>query len=61
MVSVRPVRKRTSPSARRVESNRNMIPRNRNVKPRNIRPVPILVLSETMFVIFFCFDRLKVN
>lgn len=48
MVSVRPVRKRISPRARRVESKRNSMPRKRKVKPRNIRPVPILVLSETM-------------
>ena len=37
-----------SPRARRVESKRNRIPRKRKVKPKNIRPVPILVLSETI-------------
>jgi len=48
MVSVRPVRKRMSPRARSVESKRNIIPRKRKVKPRNMRPVPILVLSDTI-------------
>lgn len=51
MVSVRPVRKRMSPRARRVESKRNKMPRKRKVKPRNIRPVPIFVLSETILTI----------
>jgi len=51
MVSVRPVRKRMSPRARSVESKRNIMPRKRKVKPRNIRPVPILVLSETMLFV----------
>ena len=50
MVNVRPVKKRTSPRARRVESKRKSVPRNRKVKPRNIRPVPILVLSDTIVV-----------
>lgn len=40
IVSVRPVRKRTSPSAISVASKRNMTPRKRKVNPRNIRPVP---------------------
>lgn len=48
MVKVNPVRKRMSPRARRVESKRKSVPRKRKVKPRNIRPVPILVLSDTM-------------
>lgn len=56
MVSVRPVRKRMSPRARRVESKTNKMPRKRKVKPRNIRPVPIFVLSETILTILcrFC-------
>ena len=53
MVRVRPVRKRMSPRARRVESKRNKMPRKRKVKPRNIRPVPILVLSETIVLLLF--------
>ena len=52
MVRVRPVRKRMSPRARRVESKRNKMPRKRKVKPRNIRPVPIFVLSETIVILF---------
>ena len=55
MVSVRPVRKRMSPRARRVESKRKRIPRKRKVKPRNIRPVPIFVLSETIIIVIVCF------
>ena len=39
-----------SPRARSVESKRKRMPRKRKVKPRNIRPVPILVLSETMLL-----------
>ncbi len=49
MVKVRPVRKSMSPRASRVESKRKSMPRNKKVKPRNIRPVPILVLSDTIF------------
>lgn len=41
-----------SPSARSVESKRKRMPRKRKVKPKNIRPVPILVLSETILI--FC-------
>jgi len=48
MVKVRPVKKSMSPRASRVESKRKSMPRNKKVKPRNIRPVPILVLSETI-------------
>jgi len=55
MVNVRPVRNRTSPRARRVESKRKITPRKRKVKPRNIRPVPIFVLSDTILFLFvFC-------
>lgn len=49
IVNVNPVKKRTSPRARRVESKRKRQPRKRKVNPRNIRPVPILVLSDTIF------------
>jgi len=48
MVKVRPTRKSMSPRANRVESKRKSTPRKRKVKPRNIRPVPILVLSDTI-------------
>jgi len=58
MVRVRPVRKRMSPRARRVESKRKRMPRKRKVKPRNIRPVPILVLSDTMIFDILDFCRL---
>ena len=53
IVRVRPVRNKMSPRARRVESKRNKMPRKRKVKPRNIRPVPILVLSETILLLLF--------
>ena len=49
MVRVRPVRKRRSPRARRAESKRNSTPRNKKTQPKKSRPVPILVLSDTMF------------
>ena len=48
MVNVNPVKNRISPSARRVESKKKSTPRKRKVNPRNIRPVPILVLSDTI-------------
>ena len=48
MVNVSPARKSRSPNAMSVESKRKSTPRKRKVKPRNIRPVPILVLSETI-------------
>ena len=51
MVNVRPVKKRMSPSANNVESKRKSTPRKRKVKPRNMRPVPILVLSETIIIV----------
>lgn len=50
IVNVRPVRNRMSPRANRVESKRKIVPRKRKVNPRNIRAVPILVLSETIFL-----------
>lgn len=52
MVNVNPVRNNTSPSASSVESNKNNEPRKRKVNPRNISPVPIFVLSDTIFVNF---------
>ena len=54
MVNVRPVKKRMSPSANNVESKRKSTPRKRKVKPRNMRPVPILVLSETIVRYISC-------
>ena len=58
MVKVKPVRKRMSPRANSVESKRKSMPRNKKVNPKNIRPVPILVLSETIlryyYLIFWC-------
>lgn len=54
IVNVRPVKKSISPSANNVESKRKSTPRKRKVKPRNIRPVPILVLSETIVRYISC-------
>ena len=50
MVNVSPDRKSRLPkNAMSVESKtRKSTPRKRKIKPRNIRPVPILVLSETI-------------
>lgn len=54
IVNVRPVKKSMSPSANNVESKRKSTPRKRKVKPRNMRPVPILVLSETIVRYISC-------
>mmetsp|Transcript_14132 Transcript_14132/g.28174 ORF Transcript_14132/g.28174 Transcript_14132/m.28174 type:complete len:86 (+) Transcript_14132:294-551(+) len=48
IVSVNPTRKKISPIARRVESNKKITPVNSRMKPRAKSPVPIFVLSLTI-------------